>query len=493
MESDNSNRKIKNSYSNEKLNKKNKTEKKNNSKFIKTNFYLNDCNYYIKNMIKMNKFREEKYKDKKKKTQLFQRSNILPKMLYSNKFLNDEEKKDPKETKSNEDLNMINSYKFYNDNYFPPIESSKNNNEKLEKAITTKNLEEKSKSHVKKTIRMFEDLLQYVDNFKIHNKVNRSGQKIEMNKDDNKLNEIINDDDDGNDEEEEIKVEKYNFDEFKMKYQKEKKDKFEHEFKTPQNEKILMKNFSQNFDSLSPEEPNEKIYLTLDYKQFGKIKNNNINDASEINNISNINNRYPSSNEKAIQHNSKTEIKNKRNLKIATIISDDFLLNQIKNIGRNFKNTLYFDNYGRFKFTDQGLNYPFIYNKFKKIPDYQGKDTEEKKVFKYRSDVIYPKYNYTNIGSFNEKFNHDLSDISNTYGKEDSKGRFLLNPLISICRKYIPEYDQYKNIKSIENKYNCRNKYKFKLKPLVNIKKGNFDKLAKVIYQKEHKNDFFNI
>jgi hypothetical protein len=337
---------------------------------------------------------------------------------------------------------------------------------------------------------MFEDLLQYVDNFKIPNRVNKSGQKMEMIKDDNKLNEIINDDDD-NDEEEEYKVEKYNFDEFKKKYQKEKMDKFENKFKTPRNEKIIMKNFSQNFDSLTPEEPQEKIYLTLDYKQFGNIKKNN--NMDNMDNINNINNRYPSSNEKAIQYNIKTEKKDRRNLKIATIISDDFLLNQIKNIGRNFKNTLYFDNYGRFKFTDQGLNYPLIYNKFKKIPDYQGKDTEEKKVFKYRSDVIYPKYNYTNIGSFNEKFNHDLSDISNTYGKEESKGRFLLNPLMSICRKYIPEYDQYKNIKSIENKYNIRNKYKFKLKPLVNIKKGNFDRLAKVIYQKEHKNDVFNI
>jgi hypothetical protein len=489
MESNN-NRKIKNSYSNEKLSPQKKAEKKNYSKFIKTNLYLNDCNCYTKNMIKMSKFREEKYKDNKKKTKLFQQNNILPKMLYSNKYLNDEEKKEIKETKTSGDLNLYDSIKIFNGNYLPPLENSKNNTERIERAITTRKLEEKSKSHVKKTIRMFEDLLQYVDNFKIPNRVNKSGQKMEMIKDDNKLNEIINDED-GNDEEEEYKVEKYNFDEFKKKYQKEKKDKFENKFKTPRNEKIIMKNFSQNFDSLTPEEPQEKIYLTLDYKQFGNIKKNN--NMDNMDNINNINNRYPSSNEKAIQHNIKTEKKDRRNLKIATIISDDFLLNQIKNIGRNFKNTLYFDNYGRFKFTDQGLNYPLIYNKFKKIPDYQGKDTEEKKVFKYRSDVIYPKYNYTNIGSFNEKFNHDLSDISNTYGKEESKGRFLLNPLMSICRKYIPEYDQYKNIKSIENKYNIRNKYKFKLKPLVNIKKGNFDRLAKVIYQKEHKNDVFNI
>lgn len=480
MESDINNRKIKNSYSNEKLNKSKKTEKKNYSKFIKTNLYLNDCNYYIKNVIKMNKFREEQYKDNKKKTQHFQQNNILPKMLYSNKFLNNEEKKDTKGTKNSSNISMSNSIKFFNSNYLPPTEFNKTDSEKIERAITTKNLEEESKSHVKKTIRMFEDLLQYVDNFKIPNRINKSSQKIEIVEDDNKLNEIINDDD-GNDEEEEYKVEKYNFDEFKMKYQKEKMDKLEDKLESPHNEKQFMKNFSQNFDSLSPQDPHEKIYLTLDYKQF-----------ENANNANNINNRYPSSNEKAIQYNSKSEKKDKRNLKIATIISDDFLLNQIRNIGRNFKNTLYFDNYGRFKFTDQGLNYPFIYNKFKKIPDYQGKDTEEKKVFKYRSDVIYPKYNYTNIGSFNEKFNQDLSDISNTYGKEDSKGRFLLNPLISICRKYIPEYDQYKNIKSIENKYNCRNKYKFKLKPLVNIKKGNFDKLAKVIYQKEHKSEFNN-
>ena len=306
MESYTNNRKIKNSYSNEKLNKKKKEEKKNYSKFIKTNLYLNDCNYYTKNMIKMSKFREEKYKDSKKKTQLFQQNNILPKMLYSNKYLNDGERKNTKETKNNSNLNLSDTIKIVNGNYLPPIENSKNTKEKIERAITTKNLEEKSKSHVKKTIRMFEDLLQYVDNFRIPNRVNKSSQKMEMNKDDNKLNEIIIGDD-GNDEEEEYQVEKYNFDEFKMKYQKEKMDKFEHKFKTPQNEKIIMKNFSQNFDSLSPEEPQEKIYLTLDYKQFGNIKKNNNDD--NVNNVSNINNRYPSTNEKAIQHNSKTEKK----------------------------------------------------------------------------------------------------------------------------------------------------------------------------------------
>jgi hypothetical protein len=229
--------------------------------------------------------------------------------------------------------------------------------------------------------------------------------------------------------------------------------------KTSESQKLYVNKGLPNFDNNPSKNQEQKIYLTIDNTKMDRRK--------------------------LFKNNS--EKREKKDLKIATLISDDLLLNQIKNNGRNYKNPLYFDNYGKFKFTDLGLNYPFLYNKYKKIPDYQGKDTEEREVFKYRSDVIYPKYNYTNIGTFNEKFNKDLSIISTSYGKEDSKGRFILNPLMSLCRKYIPEYDQYRNIKSIENKYNCRNKFKFKLKPLVNNRKNNFDKLAKVIYQKDCK------
>jgi hypothetical protein len=71
MESDNDSIRRKINNSNEYTSKKSKSNKNKNKikirKFIKNNLYLNDFNYYIKNTIKMNKFREEKYNDKKKK------------------------------------------------------------------------------------------------------------------------------------------------------------------------------------------------------------------------------------------------------------------------------------------------------------------------------------------------------------------------------------------------------------------------------------------
>ena len=71
MESDNDSIRRKINNSNEYTSKKSKSNKNKNKikirKFIKNNLYLNDFNYYIKNTIKMNKFREEKYNDEKKK------------------------------------------------------------------------------------------------------------------------------------------------------------------------------------------------------------------------------------------------------------------------------------------------------------------------------------------------------------------------------------------------------------------------------------------
>jgi hypothetical protein len=61
-------------------------------KYIKTNLYLNDYNYYFKNAIKMNKLREEKIKENKIKNENARKINILPKMLYFNKYLNQNSK-----------------------------------------------------------------------------------------------------------------------------------------------------------------------------------------------------------------------------------------------------------------------------------------------------------------------------------------------------------------------------------------------------------------
>ena len=56
--------------------------------------------------------------------------------------------------------------------------------------------------------------------------------------------------------------------------------------------------------------------------------------------------------------------------------------------------------------------------------------------------------------------------------------------------KYISKYEQYKDLKFIENRYTDRNKYSFRLKPLINKSKNNFDRLANNIYNKEHKSGF---
>ena len=79
--------------------------------------------------------------------------------------------------------------------------------------------------------------------------------------------------------------------------------------------------------------------------------------------------------------------------------------------------------------------------------------------------------------------NYELARISHSYGKEESKGRFLRNPLIDRYQNTIPYYDIYKDIKFVENRYLEKGRYKYKLLPLVNAKMRNFDRLGQKIYQ----------
>ena len=137
-------------------------------KYVKTNLYLNEYNYYFKNAIKMNKIREEKFKEYKLKIEKARKNNILPKMLYFNKFLNNDTKKNSQIKKIFNQKALINANKS---------NKSKLNNEcitsesrplaykKIEKAIIAKNIEEHNKSHIKKTFKAFDDLIKYVDNF----------------------------------------------------------------------------------------------------------------------------------------------------------------------------------------------------------------------------------------------------------------------------------------------------------------------------------------
>ena len=499
METNSNNNNIKNNNCPQNIEQKNKKIKKNQNKyikFIKTNLYLNEYNYYFKNAIKMNKLREEKIKEHKQITDILRKQNILPKMLYCNKFLNNEIIK--KNFKNFNTLaNTISKSNISNSNKcITECKSSENRayiHRKIEKAILAKNIEENNKSHIKKTIKAFDDLIKYIDNFKIQNKrPNLNLLLINSNNLQNESNILKEEDINGINEEEDLNVEIYNFDEYKKRYQNEqlskKNSNSQIHLKAYGSQRELKNNFSEIFKNQNVN--NDNIYITASNYLKTKKKNKAKENISSFNKITNTN-EFSNSFDNKNRFNKKKE---KINLKInsMTLISDDSLLNKIKSEGRDFKNGLYFNEYGKFKFTELGLNYPNSVDKYKKIPDYQGNDLEERKVFKYKSIITNPKYNYTNIGTFNEKFNHDLSDISTYYGKEYSKGRFLRNPLISKFSKYIPNYEQYKDLKFIENRYIVKNKYKFRLKPLINNKKNNFDKLASNVYKKEYKHEYFN-
>ena len=467
-------------------------------KYIKTNLYLNDYNYYFKNAIKMNKLREEKIKENKIKNENARKINILPKMLYFNKYLNQNSK--PPIYKNNNKTKTISKFKIYSKNIVknnphPVCMSSDNrgyNYNKIENAIMAQNIEEKNKSHIKKTIKAFDDLIHYVDNFKLQNK--KIKLRINTNNDIMTPNDIINygenSDDNYNDEEEEedVNIEKYNFDEYKKLYKKEKllkkNSSSQDQLKTFNNQSILKNNYSEDFKRRND------IYITASNDIIKKTKNIKENKSNPQIIMKQKQSSLKSFNPKT--EGKKKPQKKKLIINNMAIISDDMLMTKIKDIKRDFREGLYFNEYGKFKFTELGLSYPESFDKYKKIPDYKGDDIEEKEVFKYRSVITNPKYNYTNIGSFNEKFNHDLSDISTYYGKETSKGRFIRNPLISMFSKYIPNYEKYKDLKFIENRYICRNRYKYRLKPLVTAQKNNFDKLGNVVYRKEHQKDNFS-
>jgi len=485
MEKETNNNKSKMSNSLEKEGKnlsKEKSKSNANFKFVKTNLYLNDYNYYYRNAIKMNKIREEKIKEIKMKNETERKKNLLPKMLYFNKFLNvDEKPYKPNEKKGNlNQTNVKNTVKIQNT-------EGQDSFKEIESAIMAKNIEDNSRSHIKKTIRKFDDLLNYVDTFKFKNK-SKSSAKFIINEDEkSKLNIVLNsegnnENEDNNEEEDEdiIKTENYNFDEFRNQFKKSKFSKKEEggiptPLKTYNSQVILQNKSSDSFKNIK-----DNIYITKVNKNPDNNSQNNMPNILDFKDISNIiennNNIMTQSNELKINN--------------MNLISDDFLVNKIKNEGRDYKNGLYFNNYGKYKYTDLGLSYPEFVDKYKKIPDYKGTDYEEKKQFKYRTDIANPKYNYTNIGTFNEIFNRDLYDISSYYGKEQSKGRFIKNPLISMYRRNIPNYDQYKNIKVIENRYNVKNKYRFRLKPLVNSKKNNFDRFGRYVFRREKTTDF---
>ena len=185
-------------------------------------------------------------------------------------------------------------------------------------------------------------------------------------------------------------------------------------------------------------------------------------------------------------------VRNKLNKKISTdfFITNEYnknteiTENKIKKNKTSFKNNLYFENYGKFKFTKPGILYPKRLKKYE-LPSYEGNNKEEKKYFNYRKKISFPEQEYNKISHFDEKFNKDLAKISNNYATSVSRTRFTENPLLKKYMEIIPIYDIYKDLKEIENRY-IGTKYKFKLLPLYNKKITNLDKLADRFYKTQY-------
>ena len=163
-------------------------------------------------------------------------------------------------------------------------------------------------------------------------------------------------------------------------------------------------------------------------------------------------------------------------------ISSDKAKN-VLNQKKLFKTNLYFENYGKYKFTKKGVLYPKTLGRYE-LPKYEGNNEEEKKYFNYRKEISNPKLTYNRIGNFSEKFNRDLGEISNNYGNNVSRTRFIENPLMKKYMEIIPVYEIYKDIKQIENRY-IGTKYKFKLLPLYNKRLSNLDKFADKFYKNQ--------
>lgn len=178
-------------------------------------------------------------------------------------------------------------------------------------------------------------------------------------------------------------------------------------------------------------------------------------------------------------------------LQTKTII-DPKSAEKIVDSNKNFKNSLFFQNFEKYKFSRTGLLYPKTLNKYE-LPEYKGNDKLEKEYFEYRKKRKYPELVYNKINSFNTHFNKELGRINNNYGKVKSKGRFVNNPILKKYMEIIPVYDIYKDLKAIENRY-IDSKFKFKLLPLVNTRLRKLDKLADRVYnQQKLKNGLNNI
>ena len=231
-----------------------------------------------------------------------------------------------------------------------------------------------------------------------------------------------------------------------------------------------------------------------DTLNFIEDLDNKTNKDDEDENISSSSIELKNKNDKTLQNKS-TNKKNK----------DFFITNKYDKINKEsksktieknhkptFKNNLIFENYGKFKFTKEGIIYPKRLKKYE-LPKYEGENKSEKKYYNYRKKITFPKQEYNKISNFDEKFNKDLGKINNTYNKYNSRTRFTENPILKQYMEIIPIYDIYRDLKEIENRY-IGSKYKFKLLPLYNKRITNLDRLADKFYKTQYsKNGLINL
>ena len=231
----------------------------------------------------------------------------------------------------------------------------------------------------------------------------------------------------------------------------------------------LMNRFSSEIDNIesknkSIDEEKNGIFITGKNSRFAK--------KFKFHNHS-----YISSKEKLLE-----DLKFAKATNLVSPIIYEHQYKDLKNSERLVKDNLVLDNnYGKYKFTKTGLEYPKKMGKFE-LPNFDSKYGEDEDYFNYKKKVKFPNLVYNKINSFEEALNKDLEQINKNYGTTKSRARFSKNPLMKRYMEIIPLYEIYKDLKVIENRY-VGSKYKFKLLPLYNKKLSHLDKLADNFYK----------
>ena len=391
---------------------------------INMNSYLNECNYFNKSTIKLALYKQKYLNNLKEKKNKDKQKQKLPKLIYSNPVFS-----------LNNALNPINDYDIKKEIFNKPVPYNNNNRYKadfIEDLLNNPNApinkEKMVKSHANKKFDLFDDIFNTVDNLQLNNS--------EGNNKTNEENEFLPD--------------------YYLKSL------------TQDNSKEIINNNNEN------ETEEKKKSLSVIDENEEKNKNNNNNNEINDNVMITIQNKD--------NKDSMSNTFSSPEAQINTVLSNSDLIKKILSENRNYKNSLQFTDYGKYKYTQKGLNYPYDIES-KNLPSYVGNDSRDKSYFDYRKKASNTNQIYNNIGSFGNKFNRELARISRSYGKEESKARFVQNPVLKKYHDQIPYYNLYKDLKFVENKYLEKGRYKFKLLPLINTKLRNFDRLGNKVYQ----------